>query len=130
MTKEKSQSHEKDKGALDTLLRLPRKNLEERVARLQSEIASREDLSRQLISEWDNKQARLNDRIDRLCYTSQNPLGFQARKDAESQVSRLQDLRTRELASSFRDLLDLRERLETAREELDTEKHKLELLDS
>ena len=130
MTKDKSQSNEKDKDALGTLLRLPRKNLEERVARLQSEIAYREDLSRQLKSEWDNKQARLEDRIDRLCYTSQNPLGFQARKDAESQVSRLQDLRTRELASSFRDLLDLREKLESAREELENEKHKLELLDS
>jgi hypothetical protein len=58
------------------------------------------------------------------------PTGFQSKKDAETQILRLQDLRTRELVGSFRDLLDMREKLETATQELNSEKQKLKLLDS
>lgn len=115
---------------VNNLLRLPQKGLEARIARLRADIAYREDLRDQLITGWNTRQTGLEDRVNRLKYAAQLPAGLQSKKDAEAQILRIQNMQAQEFVSAFRDLLELREKLETAIQELEAEREKLKLLDS
>ena len=113
---------------IDTLFRLPVKNLESRIKHIEREINSRQKISDKTLSALFTHQTRLKGQLKRLKYLSALSESFIVTRDFTRQVVHLEEAATNEITSCFRDISSLSEKLQEAREELALEQQKLRLM--
>ena len=124
-----SRTREEEDDIIEALLRLPTRNLESRIRQLEKEIATRQRLSDKVLSTLGTHQLQLKQRLKRLYYIGALGNGFNVKKDCEGQILKLEELIINEMIACFKDMLQLKEKLQEAREELAMDKVKLTLMD-
>ncbi len=123
-------SKETDEDVVDTLLRLPSKNLEERIKLLDQEIRERQALNDQILSSLGTKQVQADERASQMAYALPSSPEFRHKESAEEHSLRLEALRINECLAFLHDLFQLREKAQEAQEELKAQRKKLKLLES
>jgi hypothetical protein len=126
-----SKYNEKDElsDIIDSLIKIPRKNLEARILQLESEIHHRKSLNTSIISGLLTLQARFKEQIWRLRYNHTISSALKENKETAAQLLRFQEAIDKELLSCFKDLSYLSDKLLTLREELEINKQKQSLLE-
>lgn len=119
-----------DKDIIGSLLKLPAKSLESKVKQLEHEIGTRKHLNNKALSTLGTRLIRLNDQLWLMRYLSVSNPGFAAKGNCESQITRLEELKTSENMNCFKDLLELTDKLQNTLDDLEIEKQKLSLLES
>ena len=117
-----------DNDIIEDILKLPKRNLEARIKQLELDIKSRLELNDNVLTNLENNQIRLEDQLWRFRYISPFTDAFLANRDLQSQLQRLNSLKINEQVSCFQDIQELREKLQFAREELETAKKKFKLV--
>lgn len=115
---------------LESLIRLPKSNLETRIEALNTEIETRQLLRDEALTSLANLQLQLKDKLWRLRYMSVLNEGFIVNRDLMRQLMDLEERKTRETISCFKDISAMQEKRRDAKEELETEVKKLKLLES
>lgn len=121
---------ETDEDIVDTLLRLPSKNLEERIKLLEQEIRERQALNDQILSALGTEQIHADERVSQLRYAAPSSPEFGRKESAEERSLRLEALRINECLAFLHDLFQLREKVQEAQEELEAQRKRLKLLES
>lgn len=110
---------------IDGLLDLPVNNLESRIQELEKELKIRKVILNEALSSLGTHQLRLEDKINRQKYM----LGLEANKtNLLKEIARTEIRKADELISYFRDVFQLKERLQAAKEELAKERKKQKLV--
>ena len=108
---------------LASLFTLSKRNVEGRIRGLEADIKTRQKLSDQALSALSTHKTRLREQVRPFHY-----LGASGEhRDFSKQVAKLEEAVIREMTSCFGDVSKLREKLQEAKEELETEKQKLKL---
>ena len=115
---------------LDSLMKLPARNLEARIRQLEAEIAARKSISSNILSDLGTRKLQLEQRAWQQRYAGFAGAGTQARDEAERQRIKAEFLTHQELVACFQDLFRICEQLQQAREQLTMEQEKLKLLRS
>lgn len=115
-------------AVIDDLLRLPASNLESRVKQFESEIRKRQALSDSALSELGTLQLRAENRAWQFRYASPFDNSFSAMLDFRRQILNLESAKINEMTACFRDISGLKEKLQEAREELESARQKLRLV--
>ncbi len=123
-------SKETDEDVVDTLLRLPSKNLEERIKLLEREIKERQTLNDQILSALGTRQIQADERASQMAYAMPSSPEFRHKESAEERSLRLEALRINECLAFLRDLFQLREKVQETQAELETQRKRLKLLES
>ena len=108
------------------LLKLPAKNLEERIELIESEIIERKKLSNEGLAHLGTQQLHLDEKISQLRYTAD--WGDTFSKNLKFQFINLEIQKMKEMIGCFKDVSWLKQRLQEAKEELEMEKQKSKLL--
>jgi hypothetical protein len=124
----KSKEGAEKSDILDILIGLPQKNLESRIKQLEQEIYARKELSDEALLKFGNHQLRLEEIIRQLRYVSPFNQAFSVKKDFQLQLQILENHKINEIIGCFKDVSLLQERLQNAREELELEKQRQELI--
>jgi hypothetical protein len=127
MEKEENNSAENDKS-LETLLRLPVKNLENRIQELEKEIRERQNINEQALSTIEAHKHTLEHHIHQLRYVSMFCESFIVKRDFLRQLHQLEENAIKEMTGCFWDISQLKHKLQSAREELEEEKEKLKIM--
>ena len=127
MTAKTYEHNNREGDPVQVLLRLPKQGLETRITRLEEEMGVRQKLNNTTLSSLGTKKLQLEDRLGRTRY-ARNP--DQARRDNESQLLAIEDLKRREALDNFEARFRLAEQLEQAQQELDEQRQRLKLIDS
>ena len=117
---------EDDDELVSALLRIPAKNLEERIELIESEIREREKLSNDGLAQLGTQQLHLDENIRQVRYTTS--WGDTFSKNLKFQFINLEIQKMKEMIGCFKDVSWLKQRLQEAREELEMEKQKSKLL--
>ncbi len=129
MTEYKSKEAEA-KDIVDSLLKLPVKNLESRVKHLECEIQKRQKIRNGALSTLGTNKLRLQEQIIQLRSVGMLGDAFVVKRDFQKQVTNLEEHAINEITGCFRDVLELNEKLHKAKEELELEILKLGLFES
>ena len=114
---------------VDTLLGLPVKNLEDRIKRIETEVAMRRVLLNGALSSLGTHQLRLEERIRQMHYRSAVDGSALARKTAlEQEMARTEFRKIDEWLAYFKDMIGLQEQLQQAQEDIELEKQKRRLV--
>ncbi|MEW5859034.1 MAG: hypothetical protein AB1861_16885 [Cyanobacteriota bacterium] len=119
-----------EKDLVETLLRLPKRNLESRIKELQKEIQERKKLRDESLSRLLTSQSRLKSLQTRAAYMGSMSESLKRQVDLLSNLGTLDRDISHEETGAFRDLSKLKAELQLAHEELAMEKEKLALLSS
>ena len=111
------------------LLRLPVSNLEDRIKYLEYEIACRQVLRDNNLSIIGTNQIRLKDEAWHLRYITVFNPAFNHISHLKREIALLEASRINERLGCFRDISNLNERLQQAKEELNIEKEKRRLIE-
>jgi len=130
MAKYRGAKESEEDDVVDTLLKLPAKNLESRLRQLESDVRQRHDLRNHALSTLGTHKLQLKDQSFRLRYASLSNTGFQTSQDCLREIIRLDQSIISEMISCFQDVLRLKENIQEAQEELELEKQKLLLIES
>lgn len=125
--KKQNDFREKDE-IVSTLLRLPSKNLEARIKELEQEIQERQKMRNHILSKLGTHRIRLENHKKHLKYISligQSPAVLHS---IAGDLLKIETSMAGELKDGFRDISRLKERLQEAREELETERQKLAMI--
>lgn len=122
-------AEEKPDDIVEGLIRLPIRNLESRISELEHEIGLREHLSEELLLEFGTNRLRLEDRKYRLRYVGLVSVGSKEKQHVEKELQQLDKNESSEKIGCFRDVSTLRQRLQEAREALETNKEKARLVE-
>jgi hypothetical protein len=114
---------------LDSLIKIPRKNLEAKICQIEQDINQRKNLNSMIISRLLTLQSRFKDHVRRLRYNHTISSAFKANKDAAFQLLQFQEAIDQELLSCFKDLSYLSDKLLKLREELEINKQKQFLME-
>ena len=125
----KSRESEQD-DVLDSLMKLPARNLEARIRQLEAEITARKGISDNILSDLGTKKLQLEQQLWQQRYAGFAGAGTQAKDEAERQRIKAEFLTHQELVACFRDLSRIWEQLQQAQEQLALEQEKLRLLNS
>ena len=117
---------EDDDELVSALLKLPAKNLEERIMLIESEIRERKKLSNEGLAQLETQQLHLDEKIRQLRYTAD--WGDTFSKNLKFQFINLEIQKMKEMIGCFKDVSWLKQRLQEAKEELEMEKQKSKLL--
>lgn len=118
----------KDEEIVETLLRLPARNLESRVTALEDQIQRRQTIQRDIVLQLDTLKLRLEDRIWQLRYVHFVPQFLAELEAARHQLLHVETLLANEQRDSFRDTVKLHELIQEAREEQKLAEERLKLL--
>jgi len=129
MDNNKRKKEGRDEDVVDTLLRLPKKNLEKRIIALENEIRQRQRLSDKAISVLSTQRRRLKDELKRLYYLCQSFNGKKIKSETKTKIIRLDEDILKELIRNFKDISELNEKLLQTNEELEKLTQKLKLID-
>ncbi len=129
MTEYKSKEAE-TKDIVDTLLGLPVRNLESRIKHLECDIQERQKIKNAALSTFGTHKLRLQEQIIQLRYVGMMGDAFVVKRDFQKQVTNLEEDAINEITGCFRDVLELKDKLQKAKEELELENLKLELIES
>ena len=113
---------------VDALLDQPVGNLEERVKQIESELGTRQVIFNAAIDMLGTHRIQLKDDLDKLWYSSLLGLDFGRRATLEQELFRTQNNEMVERLDYFKDVSQLRERLQEAQEELALEREKRRLV--
>ncbi len=121
-----SRENEQD-DIVETLLRIPVKNLEEKVKLFESEIKLRKKISWKAIAKLGTQQLHLEERMRHLNYS----LGVQESfsRSLKFQFINLEIQKVREIISCFEDVSMKKEKLLIVNEELELERQKQRLIE-
>lgn len=120
--------HENHEDVVDTLLQLPAKNLEQRVAKLEADIGSRQRISDEALSLLGTHRLRLREQQWRLRYCTPVDQAFRVREQLTRELVNVDELMRRERTDCFQSLVQLKEELQQAQEDFEFERQKLKLL--
>ena len=115
-----------DDELVSALLKLPAKNLEERIRLIETEIRERKNLSNEGLVQLGTQQLHLDEKIRQLRYTAD--WGNTFSKNLKFQFINLEIQKMKEMIGSFKDVSWLNQRLQEAKEDLGMEKQKSKLL--
>jgi hypothetical protein len=130
MTNHTRKENPVEDSIVETLLRLPAKNLETRIRQLEDEIRDRKRLRDEFLSTMGTQQLSLEERAWQLRYSGFTDRGLEHLGAIESEIRRLGQMKVTEQIFSLRDVALIREKLMTAQEELEQELVKLQLVGS
>jgi hypothetical protein len=111
---------------VDTLIRIPVRSLEERVKLLENEIRTRKILSDDAICRLGTQQLYLETGMRQFQYST--ALGSSFNKNLKFQFINLEIQKIKEKIDCFRDISKLEEKLLYAKEELEIERQKFNLI--
>ena len=114
---------------LESLLKLTKNSLENKVAELKGQITKRQKLHNNILSNLATSKLNIEERLFRVRYTSMFNEAFMVNRDFLRQINRIDELISNEILNHFQDTLNLKLKLQNALEELDQEKQKHKLLD-
>ena len=117
---------DEDDELVSTLLKIPAKNLEERIRLIESEIRERKKLSSEGLAQLGTQQLRLDEKIRQLRYSTD--WGDTFSRNLKLQFINLEIQKMKEMIGCFKDVSWLRQRSQEAKEELEMEKQKSKLL--
>ncbi|MFX1478240.1 MAG: hypothetical protein ACFFCI_08910 [Promethearchaeota archaeon] len=114
---------------LESLLKLSKNSLENKVAELKGQITKRQKLHNKILSNLATSKLNIEEKLFRVRYTSMFNEAFMVNRDFIRQINRIDELISNEILNHFQDTLNLKLKLQDALEELDQEKQKHKLLD-
>jgi len=117
---------EDDDELVSALLKLPAKNLEERIELIESEIIERKKLSSEGLAQLGTQQLHLDEKIRQVRYTAN--WGDTFSRNLKFQFINLEIQKMNEMIGCFKDVSWLKQRLQEAKEDLEMEKQKSKLL--
>lgn len=123
--KTKERKYEDDE-LVSALLKIPAKNLEERIELIESEIRERKELSNEGLAQLGTQQLHLDEKIRQIRYTTDRGDAFS--RSLKFQFINLEIQKMKEMIGCFKDVSWLKQRLQEAKEDLEMEKHKSKLL--
>ena len=118
---------EDDDEIVSTLLKIPAKNLEERIELIESEIRERKKLGNDGLAQLGTQQLHLDEKMRQLRYSTERGDTFS--KNLKFQFINLESQKMKEMIGCFKDVSWLKQRLQEAKEDLEMEKHKSKLLE-
>lgn len=124
-----SRANKEEDEIINALIRLPTRNLESRIRDLLNEIRTRQQLRDRALSTFGTRRLQLKERMRQLYYAEALTTGANMLRHCEMQILRLEELIINEMIACFKDVLQLKEKLVEAREELAIDKAKLMLMD-
>ena len=122
----KEKKRDEEDEIVSALLKLPAKNLEERIRLIESEITERKKLSNNGLAQLGTQQLHLDENIRQVRYTTS--WGDTFSKNLKFQFINLEIQKMKEMIGCFKDVSWLKQRLQEAKEDLEMEKHKFKLL--
>ena len=117
---------DEDDELVSALLRIPAKNLEERIELIESEIRERKKLSNDGLAQLGTQQLHLDEKIRQLRYSTDWENTFS--RNLKFQFINLDIQKMKEMIACFKDVSWLKQRLQEAKEDLEMEKQKSKLL--
>ena len=117
---------DEDDELVSTLLKIPAKNLEERIELIESEIIERKKLSNKGLAQLGTQQLHLDEKLRQLHYSTDWGDAFS--KNLKFQFINLEIQKMKEMIGCFKDVSWLKQRLQEAKEELEMEMQKSKLL--
>ena len=117
---------DKDDELVSALLKIPAKNLDERIMLIESEIRERKNLSNEGLAQLGTQQLHLDEKMSQLRYSTD--WGDTFSKNLKFQFINLEIQKMKEMIGCFKDVSWLKQRLQEAREDLEMEKQKSKLL--
>ena len=116
---------EEEDDLVDTLIRLPVKNLEERVNELERELEERLKLNSETLARLGTEQLKFEEKSRQRRYNGMvsGLLNVKSRFDIE--IAKLEIQKNDEMLSCFRDVSNMHDRLRELTEKLEKEKIKL-----
>jgi len=122
MINEPNSNPESEEKLVDEITNQPIKGLENKINRIQNDLQARQRLSDEILSKLLTEKIQLEERLKRASY--QANLTSQTKRETElsQRLAALQENINKEELSSFNDLTSLKEKLQEAKEELETEK--------
>lgn len=114
---------------VETLLRLPVKNLEERVKKFEKEIQKRLNIEVETLTSLGTHQLFFKERARQLHYASAIGNALNTKTHFEIEISKLGIQKTKEILDCFRDISKLQDSIREAREDLLRENLKLKLIE-
>ena len=115
-----------DDELVSALLRIPAKNLEERIRLIEGEIRERKKLSNDGLVQLGTEQLQIDEKIRQVRYTTN--WGDTFSRNLKFQFINLEIQKMKEMIGCFKDVSWLKQRLQEAKEELEMEKQKSKLL--
>ena len=128
MANYKPNTTKEEDDTIEALLKLPAKNLESRVKQFESEVRKRQRLNDEALSSLGTLQLQSENRVWQLRYASPFEKSFSALLDFKKQILNLESSKINEMTACFRDISDLKEKLQEAREEFESARQKLKLV--
>ena len=122
----KEKKRDEEDEIVSALLKIPAKNLEERIELIESEITERKKLSNNGLAQLGTQQLHLDENIRQVRYTTS--WGDTFSKNLKFQFINLEIQKMKEMIGCFKDVSWLKQRLQEAKEDLEMEKHKFKLL--
>ena len=122
MINESNRNSESEDRLVYDITNQPIKSLENRIENIQNDLQARQKLSDKILSQLLTEKIQLEERLKRASY--QANLTGQTKRETElsQRLANLQENISKEELSSFNDLSSLKEKLQEAKEELETEK--------
>ena len=127
-SKKKQNDFRENDEIVSTLLRLPSKNLENRIKELEQEIQQRQKMRNHILSKLGTHRIRLEDHKKHLEYISLTGQSPAVLLSLANDLLKIETSMAGELKNGFRDISRLKERLQEAREELKMERQKLAMI--
>lgn len=121
-------SHKEVNSLLEALIALPIKSLERKIWQLQKDIKEREKLRNGHLTNLSTKRLHLQDINKKLNYFNVFDSRFKDKMAICQQISEIETTISDEKLTSFKDLIELKGKLDHAQEELERAKRKLGLL--
>lgn len=118
-----------DKDIVETLLRLPVKNLESRIKQLQKDIKTRQKLSNHALSKLGTQRFNLEEKVWQQRYIGLLGHNFKEDMGFASQLLKLKQSTIYETHSCFRDISEFKEKLHHIQEEFEMARQKLRLIE-
>lgn len=112
---------------IERILRLPARNLESRIAELESAVRERQQISWDALSGLGTERLRLEERLHRMRYAGLAGGISQAEVTMKRNQVSLDQTVIQELVNCFNDVQRLKDQLRQAKEELQLEKQKFNL---
>ncbi len=110
---------EAENDIITDLLNITKNNLEDKLKLLENELINRQQIFDEVMSNLGTNKIRLEDRLHRFRY-----VGFQGREMMIRDLSHLDFKIVSEWSEYFRDMLQLKEKLQNVRGELNVERFK------
>lgn len=112
-------------NVVDSIIKLPIKNLEERIRNIKLNIKERQRIFDNSVSVLREREIELESHLWRMRYCLGNE--FARKLGVESELARIKNMQINDILLHFNDQVKLMEKLQLAREELALEKEKKKL---